>query len=127
MIQWIAAIEESKVDADMAYWNIDGNLNDSAVEANKATASGGCSTPTAQFTGTRSRSTPPFPNVSYTLQGVAALDRSQATGACCCFGGASGARTWSFTRVDAEIFGAHGPPAALEIPWTGQVGARPSR
>lgn len=34
MIQWIAALEECKVDADMAYWNIDGNLNDSAVEAN---------------------------------------------------------------------------------------------
>ena len=31
MIQWISAIEESKIDADIAYWNIDGNLSDSAV------------------------------------------------------------------------------------------------
>jgi len=54
MIQWIAAIEESKVDADMAYWNIAGNLNDSAVEAPA-----------------------PHPNVPYTLQGVAALDRGK--------------------------------------------------
>ena len=35
MIQWISAIEESKVDADIAYWNIDGNLSDSAVQANR--------------------------------------------------------------------------------------------
>ncbi|WP_229914459.1 LamG-like jellyroll fold domain-containing protein, partial [Streptomyces capitiformicae] len=27
MIQWVSAIEESKVDADIAYWNIDGNLS----------------------------------------------------------------------------------------------------
>ena len=35
MIQWISAIEESKIDADIAYWNIDGNLSDSAVQANR--------------------------------------------------------------------------------------------
>ena len=35
MIQWISAIEDSKVDADIAYWNIDGNLSDSAVQANR--------------------------------------------------------------------------------------------
>ena len=35
MIQWVSAIEESKVDADIAYWNIDGNLSDSAVQSNR--------------------------------------------------------------------------------------------
>ena len=47
MIQWIAAVEESKVDADMAYWNIAGNSTTRRWRPTRATASGGCSTPTA--------------------------------------------------------------------------------
>lgn len=92
MIQWIAAIEESKVDADMAYWNIDGNLNDSVVEANKGNGQWWLFNAYGQFTGNTVQVTAPHPNVQYTLQGVAALDRAKRQ-ARVLLGGAGAPRT----------------------------------
>ncbi|MDV9176063.1 cellulosome protein [Streptomyces sp. W16] len=122
MIQWIAAIEESKVDADMAYWNIDGNLNDSAVEANKGNGQWWLFNAYGQFTGNTVRVTAPHPNVQYTLQGVAALDRGKRQ-ARALFGGAGGSVDVVFEHVDPEVFGTTVHARLLEIPWTGQVGA----
>ncbi|MEV0738081.1 cellulosome protein [Streptomyces sp. NPDC050549] len=122
MIQWIAAIEESKVDADMAYWNIGGNLNDSAVEANKGNGQWWLFNAYGQFTGHTVRVAAPHPNVQYTLQGVAALDRGKRQ-ARVLFGGAGGSADVVFERVDPEVFGTTVHVRLLEIPWTGQVGA----
>ncbi|MGX9885615.1 cellulosome protein [Streptomyces sp. NPDC002276] len=122
MIQWIAAIEESKVDADMAYWNIDGNLNDSAVEANKGNGQWWLFNAYGQFTGNTVQVTAPHPNVQYTLQGVAALDRDKRQ-ARVLFGGAGGSADVVFEHVAPEIFGTTVHARLLEIPWTGQVGA----
>jgi len=122
MIQWIAAIEESKVDADMAYWNIDGNLNDSAVEANKGNGQWWLFNAYGQFTGNTVRVVAPHPNVQYTLQGVAALDRDKRQ-ARVLFGGAGGSADVVFEHVDLEVFGTTVHARLLEIPWTGQVGA----
>ncbi|WP_406129960.1 cellulosome protein [Streptomyces sp. NBC_00989] len=122
MIQWIAAIEESKVDADMAYWNIDGNLNDSVVEANKGNGQWWLFNAYGQFTGNTVQVTAPHPNVQYTLQGVAALDRAKRQ-ARVLLGGAGGSADVVFEHVDPEIFGTTVHARLLEIPWTGQVGA----
>lgn len=122
MIQWIAAIEESKVDADLAYWNIAGNLNDSAVEANKANGQWWLYNAYGQLTGNTVRVVAPHPNVQYTLQGVAAIDREKRQ-ARALFGGAGGAADLVFEGVDAEVFGAATHMRLVEIPWTGQVGA----
>nr|WSY56842.1 cellulosome protein [Streptomyces sp. NBC_00886] len=122
MIQWIAAIEECKVDADMAYWNIDGNLNDSAVEANKGNGQWWLFNAYGQFTGNTVRVTAPHPNVQYTLQGVAALDRAKRQ-ARVLLGGAGGSADVVFEGVDTEVFGTTVHARLLEIPWTGQVGA----
>ncbi|MFJ5304809.1 cellulosome protein [Streptomyces sp. NPDC088350] len=122
MIQWIAAIEESKVDADMAYWNIDGNLNDSAVEANKGNGQWWLFNAYGQFTGNTVRVTAPHPNVQYTLQGVAALDRAKRQ-ARVLLGGAGGSADVVFEHVDPEVFGTTVHVRLLEIPWTGQVGS----
>ncbi|MBK6010746.1 cellulosome protein [Streptomyces sp. MBT53] len=122
MIQWIAAIEESKVDADMAYWNIDGNLNDSAVEADKGNGQWWLFNAYGQFTGHTVRVTAPHPNVQYTLQGVAVLDPDKRQ-ARVLFGGAGGPADVVFEHVDPEVFGATVHARLLEIPWTGQVGA----
>ena len=75
MIQWISAIEESKIDADIAYWNIDGNLSDSAVEANRGNGQWWLLNAYAQMSGHTVAVTPPSPNTSYTLQGVARVRR----------------------------------------------------
>ncbi|WP_405875524.1 cellulosome protein [Streptomyces sp. NBC_00005] len=122
MIQWIAAIEESKVDADMAYWNIAGNLNDSAVEANKGNGQWWLFNAYGQLSGNTVRVTAPHPNVQYTLQGVATLDRLKRQ-ARVLFGGASGAADLVFEGVDADVFGATVHVRLQEISWTGQVGA----
>jgi hypothetical protein len=128
MIQWISAIEESKVDADIAYWNIAGNLNDSAVEANKGNGQWWLFNAYGRMTGNTVRVTAPHPNTQYTLQGVATLDVDKRQSRLLC-GGASGAAHVVFENVDAEVFGTTAHVRVEEIPWTGQVGAcaQPSR
>ena len=129
MIQWVSAIEESKVDADLAYWNIDGNLNDSAVEANKGNGQWWLFNAYGQMTGNTVRVTAPHPNVQYTLQGVATLDRGQAAGprAVRRRGRCRGRRLRGTSTAD--VFGTTVHATVQEIPWTGQVGrlAQPLR
>jgi hypothetical protein len=122
MIQWIAAIEESKVDADMAYWNIAGNLNDSAVEANKGNGQWWLFNAYGQLSGNTVEVRAPHPNVQYTLQGVATLDRDKRQ-ARVLFGGAGGAADLVVEGVDADLFGTAAHVRLQEIRWTGQVGA----
>jgi len=121
MIQWVSAIEDSKVDADIAYWNIDGNLSDSAVQDNRANGQWWLLHAYAQMSGHTVRVTPPFPGVSYTMQGVATLDpaRSQARAL---IGGASGTGTVTFANVDRKLFGSAVRVLVQEIPWSGQLG-----
>jgi len=128
MVQWISAIEESKVDADLAYWNIAGNLNDSAVEAGKGNGQWWLFNAYGQLTGNTVEVTAPHPNVQYTLQGLAALDRGKRQ-ARVLFGGAGGAADIVFEGVDPDLFGTAVHLRLQEIPWTGQVGvcAQPSR
>lgn len=120
MVQWVAAIEDSKVDADIAYWNIDGNLSDSAVQANCGNGQWWLLNRYATMSGHTLAVTPPHPDQSYTLQGVATLDpaRSQMR---MLFGGASGAATVALTHVPAS-FGGTARVRVREIGWTGQLG-----
>lgn len=121
MIQWVSALEDSKVDGDIAYWNIDGNLSDSAVEANRANGQWWLLNAYSQLTGQTVELTPPHPNESYTLQGVATLDpdrrRAEAI-----IGGAGGESYVDFTGVDPETFGSSVHVAIKEIGWSGQLG-----
>ncbi|MEU6717011.1 LamG-like jellyroll fold domain-containing protein [Nonomuraea sp. NPDC046802] len=121
MIQWASAIEESKVDADIAYWNIDGNLSDSAVQAGRGNGQWWLFNAYGQMSGNTVKVTPPQPNVSYTLQGVATLDKAKAQ-ARVLFGGTSGKAGIRFDNVDTALFGATVHALIQEIPWTGQLG-----
>ncbi|MEH3104977.1 MAG: cellulosome protein [Sphingomonas phyllosphaerae] len=120
MIQWVAAIEDAKVDADIAYWNIDGNLSDSAVQANRGNGQWWLLNAYATMSGHTLAVTPPHRDQSYTLQGVATLDpaRRQAR---VLLGGKSGAATVTLTNVPA-LFGAAAQVRVREIAWTGQLG-----
>jgi hypothetical protein len=120
MIQWVAAIEDAKVDADIAYWNIDGNLSDSAVQANRGNGQWWLLNAYATMSGHTLSVTPPHRDQSYTLQGVATLDpaRRQAR---VLLGGKSGAATVALTRLPA-LFGATAQLRVREIAWTGQLG-----
>ncbi|WP_169747729.1 LamG-like jellyroll fold domain-containing protein [Demequina subtropica] len=120
MIQWISAIEDSKVDAQIAFWNIDGNLSDSAVQSNRGNGQWWLYHEYAQMTGQTLEVTPPWPGDNYTLQGVAALDtgRKQVRAI---IGGAAGAAPVDLVGLPASFTGKV-RVWVREIAWTGQIG-----
>ncbi|MFC9678555.1 LamG-like jellyroll fold domain-containing protein [Streptomyces sp. NPDC056948] len=121
MIQWVSAIEESKVDADIAYWNIDGNLSDSAVQSNRGNGQWWLLNSYASMSGHTLKVTPPFPGENYTMQGVGTLDekRKQAR---LLFGGSTGKGHITFAGVPKKLFGDRVHAWVKEIEWSGQVG-----
>ncbi|MDQ0680681.1 hypothetical protein QFZ30_004063 [Arthrobacter pascens] len=121
MIQWVSAIEEAKVDADIAYWNIDGNLSDSAVQANRGNGQWWLLNSYAQMSGHTVKVSPPSPDKSYTLQGVATLDAPKKQ-ARALFGGSSGSAHVRFDHVDSALFGGSVHASIREVQWTGQIG-----
>ncbi len=124
MIQWIAAIEDTKVDADIAYWNIDGNLSDSAVQANRANGQWWLLNAYAGMTGHTLTVTPPRPGQSYTLQGVATLDPAKRQ-ARVILGGGSGTNTLTLANIPVGTFGRNLRVLVREIGWSGQLGDAP--
>jgi hypothetical protein len=121
MIQWVSALEDVKAYGDIAYWNIDGNMSDSAVQANRANGQWWLLNAYSQMSGRTVAVTPPRPNVSYTLQGVATLDRAKKQ-ARTLLGGAGGAYTVAFDDVPADVFGDQVHVTVREIGWSGQIG-----
>ncbi|MFF7547776.1 LamG-like jellyroll fold domain-containing protein [Streptomyces canus] len=121
MIQWVSAIEESKVDADIAYWNIDGNLSDSAVQSNRGNGQWWLLNSYASMSGHTVAVTPPFPGENYTMQGVATLDQKKKQ-ARLLFGGSTGKGHLTFSNVPKKLFGDRVHAWVREIEWSGQVG-----
>ncbi|MDF2269622.1 Ig-like domain-containing protein [Streptomyces coacervatus] len=121
MIQWVSAIEESKVDADIAYWNIDGNLSDSAVQSNRGNGQWWLLHSYASMSGHTVTVTPPFPGENYTMQGVATLDEKKKQSRLI-FGGSGGKGHITFAGVPRKIFGDRVHAWVREIEWSGQVG-----
>ncbi|NGO43714.1 LamG-like jellyroll fold domain-containing protein [Streptomyces ureilyticus] len=121
MIQWVSAIEESKVDADIAYWNIDGNLSDSAVQSNRGNGQWWLLNSYASMSGHTVKVTPPFPGENYTMQGVATLDEKKKQSRLI-FGGSDGKGHITFDNVPKKLFGDRVHAWVKEIEWSGQVG-----
>ncbi|WP_456284110.1 LamG-like jellyroll fold domain-containing protein [Microbacterium sp. JZ101] len=121
MIQWISAIEDAKVDAMIAFWNINGNLADSAVQSNRGNGQWWLYNSYAQLSGHTVELTPPSPGENYSLQGVAALDEERRV-ARALIGGASGAAPVDFANIPADVFGDRVEVTVREIEWTGQLG-----
>ncbi|MET9762857.1 LamG-like jellyroll fold domain-containing protein [Streptomyces sp. NPDC006372] len=121
MIQWVSAIEESKVDADIAYWNIDGNLSDSAVQSNRGNGQWWLMHSYASMSGHTVKVTPPFPGENYTMQGVATLDVTKKQSRLV-FGGSAGEGHITFDNVPRKVFGDSVHAWVREIDWSGQVG-----
>ncbi|MEU6357733.1 LamG-like jellyroll fold domain-containing protein [Streptomyces sp. NPDC047072] len=121
MIQWVSAIEESKVDADIAYWNIDGNLSDSAVQSNRGNGQWWLLNSYASMSGHTVTVNPPFPGQNYTMQGVATLDEKKKQ-ARLIFGGSTGKGHITFAGVPGKVFGGRVHAWVREIDWSGQIG-----
>jgi hypothetical protein len=121
MVQWMSAIEESKIDAMIAFWNINGNLSDSSVEANRANGQWWLYNSYSRMSGRTVEVAPPYPGENYTLQGLATVDEEQAR-AKALFGGADGPAWVEFDNVPEDVFGSSVHVWVREIPWTGQLG-----
>ncbi|MFE0328069.1 LamG-like jellyroll fold domain-containing protein [Streptomyces sp. NPDC058960] len=121
MVQWVSAIEESKVDADIAYWNIDGNLSDSAVQSGRGNGQWWLLHSYASMSGHTVKVTPPFPGENYTMQGVATLDEDKRQ-ARLLFGGSAGNGHITFGNVPKTVFGDRVHAWVREIEWSGQIG-----
>ncbi|MDP3950690.1 LamG-like jellyroll fold domain-containing protein, partial [Microbacterium sp.] len=127
MIQWISAIEDTKVDAMIAFWNINGNLSDSAVQQNRGNGQWWLFNAYSQMSGHTVEVTPPSPGENYTLQGLASLD-DQRRIARAIIGGADGSAPVEFVNVPGDVFGTEARVQVRKIAWTGQIGdsAQPS-
>lgn len=124
MIQWISAVEDSKVEGMIAFWNINGNLADSAVGSDRGNGQWWLYNAYSAMTGHTVEVTPPQPDVSYTLQGVATLDEDRRM-AQAVIGGKEGAAYVNLVDVPADVLGDEVRVTIEEIPWTGQLGDSP--
>lgn len=121
MIQWMSALEDKKVQGMIAYWNINGNLDDSAVQQNRANGQWWLYNAYAQMSGHTVALTPPSPGQSYTLQGVSALDETKRISRTL-IGGATGNAPVDFVNVPSSTFGSTVRVQVREIAWSGQIG-----
>jgi len=121
MVQWMSAIEDAKVQAMIAFWNINGNLSDSAVQTNRANGQWWLYNAYSRMTGHTVEVTPPYPGQNYSLQGVATLDEEQRQ-ARVILGGQDGTAPIDLVNVPSDVFGDEVRVTVREIPWTGQLG-----
>ncbi|MDQ0760965.1 RICIN domain-containing protein [Streptomyces canus] len=131
MVEWIAALEDEKVDGNLPYWNINGNLGDSAAAQN---------TPNAQWWlynwyssmkgGNTVKVTGAASNAAYTLQGVAGLDTAKKQArVILAGGGTSGASDTVIKNIDPAVFGSTVHVSVFQDRYSGYLGssATPTR
>ena len=126
MIQWVSAIEESKVDADIAYWNIDGNLTDSAVQANRGNGQWWLLNAYGQMSGHTVKVTPPLPDRATPCRASPRSTRRRGRPGLI-FGGADGQRSLAFDeRRPRASSGRPCTPRAGRSPGPGSSATPPS-
>ncbi|MGI5291870.1 hypothetical protein ACQEVF_52360 [Nonomuraea polychroma] len=121
MIQWISLFEDTKVDADMAYWTYAGNLDDHAVRTRQANGGWWLLKWYADLTGQTVSATPPQLNVADTVQAVAALDESARRGTILVGGGSEPVRL-DVSGLDPAVFGKQVDVVVSKATWTGYEG-----
>ncbi|GAA0672596.1 hypothetical protein GCM10010193_26360 [Kitasatospora atroaurantiaca] len=125
MVQWIAGIEDEKVDGNLPYWNINGNLGDSAAAQN---------TPNAQWWlynwyssmkgGNTVKVTSTGANAAYTLQGLASLDTAKKQArVILAGGGTSGTSDTVIKNIDPAVFGSTVHVSVFQDRSSGYIGA----
>ncbi len=126
LIQWLAMFEDTKVDAQMAYWNYAGNLSDNSARANGANGGWWMLTWYGDLEGSTTVSvTPPHPDVPDTLQAIAAVDAGNARATVLC-GGGDGEFVLELTGLDPAVFGTLVDVAVREATLTGVDGLHPA-
>nr|BFF25711.1 hypothetical protein GCM10025732_36760 [Glycomyces mayteni] len=105
LIQWFAMFEDTKVDAQVAYWNYAGNLSDNSARPNGANAGWWMFKWYGDLEGSETVAvTPPELNAVDTLQGIGAIDEANKR-ATVLFGGTGSDVTLDLSGLDKSVFG----------------------
>ncbi|MBB5804283.1 hypothetical protein F4560_004051 [Saccharothrix ecbatanensis] len=121
MIQWITMLEDTKVDGQMAFWTMAGNLSDHAVRTTRANGGWWLSKWYADMSGDTVRVTPPRPSTKDSLQGLATLDRDDAK-ATVLLGGSASAVEVEVSGLAKSTFGRSVDVRVSKATWSGYEG-----
>jgi concanavalin A-like lectin/glucanase superfamily protein len=123
MVGWLSALEDSKVDGALAYWNINGSLGDSVSQQNVPNAQWWLYHWYSSMTGDTVQVTAPQGNAADSLQGLASLDTAQRQARIVLGGGPPGPSTVVVKHVDPALFGRTVHVTLEQDPWSGMTGA----
>ena len=129
MVAWLSALEATKVDGDLPYWNINGSLGDSVAQQNIPNAQWWLYNWYSSLTGSTVAVTAPHGNTDDTLQGLATLDKAKRQARVILGGGAAGPQDVTIKNIDLAIFGHSVHATVLQDRWSGMTGsaAQPTR
>ncbi|MDX6390577.1 MAG: hypothetical protein QOJ73_1640 [Streptosporangiaceae bacterium] len=129
MVAWLSALEATKVDGDLPYWNINGSLGDSVAQQNIPNAQWWLYNWYSSLTGSTVAVTAPHGNTDDTLQGLATLDKAKRQARVILGGGAAGPQDVTIQNIDPALFGHSVHATVLQDRWSGMTGsaAQPTR
>ncbi|MBT8159681.1 MULTISPECIES: CBM35 domain-containing protein [Arthrobacter] len=105
LVQWLSMFEDEKVDAQTAYWNYAGNLNDNTSRNNGANGGWWMYKWYGDLAGSQTaKVTPPHLNVTDTLQGMAGVDTAKKK-ATVLLGGGSNNIALNVAGISTATFG----------------------
>ena len=125
MIQWMSLFERNKVDADLAYWDIAGNLDDTVAQTNIPNGHWWLMRWYAGLSGQTAKVTPPQADVTDTLQGIASLDTGRKQAQVLLGGGTSGSANTVIQHIPSS-FGSTVNVSVERTAWSGYEGAAPA-
>ncbi|MCD0444995.1 hypothetical protein LO763_15365 [Glycomyces sp. A-F 0318] len=105
LVQWLSMFEDTKVDAQTAYWNYAGNLSDNSARPGGANAGWWMFKWYGDLAGSTTVAvTPPNPDTVDTLQGIGAIDEENRR-ATVLWGGTDNDVTLDLSGLDKSLFG----------------------
>jgi hypothetical protein len=122
LVQWIAMFEDTKVDADQAYWDIAGNYADNAVRSNWPNGSWWLLRWYGALTGQTVQVVPPAPDTIDTLSGLASLDTAKRQARVILANPGGQAARVALTGLDRRVFGERVRILIQSTTWTGYDG-----
>jgi hypothetical protein len=123
LVQWIAMFEETKVHANLAFWDSAGNYSDNAVQNTIPNGSWWLLRWYGAMTGHTVRVTPPAPAAIDMLSALASLDPAKRQARVIVANPAGGAASVALTGIDPGVFGERVRVLVQATSWTGYDGA----
>jgi hypothetical protein len=123
MVAWLSAIEDSKVEGDLPYWNQNGSLGDTVSQNNMPNAQWWLYNWYSAMSGHTVAVTAPQGDTDNTLQGVATVDPAKRQARIIVGGGPAQAANVVVKHVDPAVFGRTVHATIQADRWSGMTGA----